>query len=278
MNKYVSLPFKSIWNSGYFKFDFTNKNSICFIFFSSRTDLEKNGFIKYLRKKYPDSKMVCFFQDLVDLQKNLDINHIKEVFDLVISYDQADAKRYNILYHPTVYSGILIEKNDKLQKSDVFFLGKAKNRFQKIILIYQYLQELGLKCDFYITNVNPVDQIYYEGIHYISNMTYKENLQHVERTACILEIMQENALGYTMRTLEAIMYDKKLLTDNLAIKTTPFYNPSNIFVVDNIADLDKNHIFFENISQKVDYNFKDNISPVRLLEFITDKLEQTYQK
>ena len=42
-------------------------------------------------------------------------------------------------------------------------------------------------------------------------MNYIENLKHIRRTNCILEVVQNNAKGSTIRTWEAIMYDKKYL-------------------------------------------------------------------
>jgi len=271
INKYIKLPFKNMWNYGYYKGDFGNKSPICFIFFHNWCEFEKYGLIKYLHKKYPDSKMVCFFQDLIELQNGLDIYHVKNVFDLVISYDSVEAKRYNINYHPTVYSKSLVAQNDEIQKSDVYFLGAAKNRLAKIILIYQYLQSKGLKCEFYLTNVNPHDQLHYEGIHYIQQMSYQENLQHILKSACILEVMQENATGYTMRTWEAIMYDKKLLTNNIEVRDAPFYNDKYISIFSEITDID---IAFLNDSSNnpVDYNYKEQLSPKKLLSFIVKKL------
>ena len=43
INKIINLPFKSIWNSGYFRNDFKNNKPICFIFFSNWYDIEKRG-------------------------------------------------------------------------------------------------------------------------------------------------------------------------------------------------------------------------------------------
>jgi hypothetical protein len=275
INRYIKLPFKNIWNSGYYKHDFNNSNPICFIFFHEWTQYERFGLVKYLRKTHSHSKIVCFFQDLVHLEKNIDINHIKVVFDVVISFDHIDAKKYNIPYHPTVYSYCLFEGENNAQKSDVYFLGSAKNRLDKIGLIYQYLDSIGYKCDFYVTNVDKKDQSNYQGINYISQMSYEENLQHVLNTECILEVTQDDATGYTMRTWEAIMYNKKLLTNNIEIKYAPFYNPSNILVFDNTEGIKKELVFFNNISRNTDHKYKHEISPLKLLDFIIRKLEKS---
>jgi hypothetical protein len=274
INNIINLPFKKVWFNFYFKNKFKDENPICFVFFGRNAILEKFGYIDFLKKKYPKSKNVCFFQDLIHTHEIINIAEIKRGYDLVISYDSVEAKNYNINYHPTVYSKFFVEYNTEIPKSDVYFLGAAKNRFDKIISIYQYLQSKGLKCEFYLTNVNLEDQLHYEGIHYISQMSYQKNLEHILRTECILEVMQKNATGYTMRTWEAIMYDKKLLTDNIEIIKAPFFNEANISVFENTDVLESSDFFFEDFSRKTDHHYKENISPVKLLEFIERELQK----
>ena len=40
--------------------------------------------------------------------------------------------------------------------------------------------------------------------------------------------MQEGGNGYTLRTCEAIAYNKKMITNNLTIKETDIYSEENI--------------------------------------------------
>lgn len=60
----------------------------------------------------------------------------KQNFDLVLSYDYNDAKRYDILYYPTPYSAIPVESVTN-PDNDVYFLGKGKNRLTEIIDAYE---------------------------------------------------------------------------------------------------------------------------------------------
>ena len=57
LNKIINLPFKCIWNSGYYKFNFPNNKPICFVFFYPWVIYEKEGLLVYLRKKYLNSKI-----------------------------------------------------------------------------------------------------------------------------------------------------------------------------------------------------------------------------
>jgi hypothetical protein len=273
INKIINLPFKSIWNSGYYKFDFPNCNPICFVFFSHWSEYEQKGFVKFLRRKYQQSKMVIFFQDLIDSKKNYDIKHVKDVFDLVLSFDQAESEKYGLEYHQLVFSFSPINKSTLINDTDVYFLGKVKNRLDDIITIFEYLKSKNLKCDFYLVGVEPSKQVYPDEIHYIENMSYLQNLQHVVSSRFLLEIMQQGGHGYTQRMCEAIAYDKKIITNNVEVKKAPFYNEKYISVYSDATDIDISFLK-DSLNDTVDYGFKEQLSPKKMLSFIEEKLNK----
>lgn len=266
INNFVDLPFKRLWNPLYFRFDFDNNNPLCFIFFGRRLNLEKYGFIRFLKNKYSDAKYVCFFQDLIEQHEDVDIYKLKDVFDVVITYDYNESKKYGIVHHDTVYSYYPLKGRTNLKPSDVYFLGKAKGRLPQILNVYEKLRTENINCEFYISQVSEKDQIYPNEIHYISNMSYSENLHHVNATKCLLDIMQSGAIGYTFRIWEAITYNKKILTNNNEIKEAPFYHKDYISIYNSYSEIDTSFLKMDN--DDIDYHYKDNLSPKRFLEFI----------
>jgi hypothetical protein len=266
----IYSPLKGIWNKFLFKNDFGNDNPLCFIFNERMLYLDNYGFIDYLRDTYPNAKFVCFLQDLVDTIHNVNIRTIIDKFDLSISYDKGDADRYRISYYPTPYSFFPVSEMHNENSSDVFFVGRAKKRLKEILAIYVELKEKGLTCDFHILDVEFKDQLYADEIHYNTLMSYEENLEHVLKTKCLLEIMQEGATGYTYRTWEAIMYNKLLLTNNIGIKQAPFYKPQYIQILSESSGLELS--FINNSERKIDYGYKEKLSPKLLLEFIESKI------
>lgn len=90
---------------------------------------------------------------------------------------------------------------------------------------------------------------------------YEEVIQSVVNTNCILEVMQDNQEGATLRYLEAVVYNKKLLTNNKSITTFPFYNPQYMKIFETVDDIDINWIKNQDV---VDYGYKDEFSPKRL--------------
>lgn len=271
INKIIKLPFKSIWNNGYFVDNFINKKHICFIFFGAWLGNEKNSIVRYIKREYKNSRVVCFFQDLIDVRSDVNICEIKSLFDLIISFDQAESKKYDIEYHHLVFSRCLVDSNNSVYESDVYFLGKVKNRLDDIISVYEYLISKKLKCKFFLVGVDKSKQVYSDQICYIDKMSYADNLKHVISTRCLLEIMQKNGQGYTQRMCEAIAYNKIILTNNSEVKYAPFYNEKYISIFNDSSSIDIGFLRSSPVGA-VNYEYKDNLSPKKLLIFIEEKL------
>ena len=269
---FPSNPLKSILNRFLFKSKFDNDHPICFVFTERVLFLYNYGFIDFLRTSHPNAKFVCYLQDIGETVENVHLESIFNEFDLSISYDKREAEKYNILYYPTPYSFYPFKEKKKLQQSDVFFVGRAKNRLNDIIKSYEKLTQMGLSCDFHITDVDPKNQKYSEVINYNTRLTYKENLEHVKNTKCILEVMQKGATGYSLRTWEAIFYDKLLLTNNKTINQAPFYNNKYIFIYESSKDFDER--FHVNSKMRINYYYKEKLNPKYFLDFIEINLKQ----
>jgi len=272
-NRFFKLPFQSIWNPLFFKDTFEDGKPICFVFSAGMAYLESYHFIQYLKSKYYGSKFVCFYQDIVDSVNNYSFEDAQNVFDLIISYDKVESSQRNIVFHNTVYSKYPIPLNESVPESDVYFVGAAKNRLGEIIEMYEILSAYNLKCDFNIIGVTEEDRKYSDSIHYVSHMSYIENLQHVVKCKAILEVMQKNAVGASLRVWESIMYDKHLLTNNPGLLTLDFYNPEFMHIYDNTKPKT-----FHWLNKEVFYNddTKDQLNPYKLLEFIDSELLKLY--
>ena len=108
-------------------------------------------------------------------------------------------------------------------------------------------------------------------INYIDKMPYIENLQRIKATKCLLEIMQKGGHGYTLRTCEAIMYDKKMLTNNPEVTKAPFYSSQAISVFNSAKDID---LDFVKTAKDFNYNYKEKLSPVHMLEYCGMRLSE----
>lgn len=278
VNRIVKLPFKAIWNPYYFRNPFKDDKPICFVFMRYLSFVNKTiNLTDYLRKKYPGSKCVLYIRDLFERQINkyyktpFDIKDIRRQYDLTISFDEGDCKKYGFAYFPLVMSSFR-EAVQQMPDSDVYFVGWAKNRLNDIIRAYDILRNHGLRLDFYLAGVEEGQRVYKEDIHYISFMDYRENLQHVAHTKCLLEIMQKGQASFTQRGAEAVCLGKKLLTNNSIIDKEPFYNPKYVSKFNDPQDMDE--AFISKIPEEieVDYHYKEHFSPLALLAAIDEQL------
>ncbi len=276
LNRYFRLPLQSLWNRYYFTDDFKVKRPLCFIFMADFARFgELTNYPTYLRKKYKDCKLVLYKTDLFSktplssygIQEN--ICKLKLTYDLIISYDKGDSEKYGLVYYPSVFSHNKIPEDKSIPMCDVFFTAKFKGRLPIVLNMYDFLTKKGLVCDFYLFGVPEEKRINRKGIHYISRlMCYKDNLKHVIRSKCLLEIMQSDADGYTYRTWEAIAYKKRIITNNGAITKAPFYNTDNILYFNDIQAINDDFIKKIPFMPIDDYNYVDKISPIKLLEYI----------
>ena len=276
-NNIFPIPFKEYCFSQFLGHEFPVNKPRCFIFFRNWLRLENFGFSDYLRKTYPNCKLVLFRQDLVHVEGN---DYIKEeeervlcnkIFDLILSFDQEDCIKYNYVYHPLVFSSYHGEV-ENLPKSDVYFLGLVKNRYKEIVKCFERLWENDVVVDANLVGVPISQRVYPDKINYIDGMDYKTNIQHVLNSNCELEIMQVGGHGYTQRMCEVISLDKKLLTNNPIVNTAPFYNPDYIFQINDYRDIDKDICSMIKKRDKVDYKYKENLSPIELIHFIEKHL------
>lgn len=275
INSIVSLPFKKIWFPYYIKGYEIPKEDVCFIIDASPFYLTTYmfDFFRYVKKLYPKGKYVLFYQDLIRLcPEDYRPNKMRDLFDLIVTYDKNESIQYGILYHPTVGSRLNVRCVDEVKDIDVYLLAKDKQRLPLIIDVYDALSNTGLVCEFFITEVPQNKRIFRSGIHYLDRpMKYVENIKHVVKSKCILEVIQNNAVGYSLRLWEAILYDKKFLTNNQEMYKSEFYDIRYVSIFNCIEDLNNKSKF---ILQNGDYQnpFKKIISPRSLLNFIEEHL------
>lgn len=272
-NHFFSLPFKSIWNKYLVPENpFNDDKPLCFIIFGIWRDLVISaGLGEYLKCRFPGSKTILFLQDILEKSHSLysskpfNADELKSFFDYVISYDQKDCDKYGFIYHPTVFSVPDLPLCKEIEETDLYFLGRAKGRFPLLLSVYNSFTKRGLKCDFFVSDVSENDQIVLPGMHYIKGMSYTENLQRISKTRCILELMQEGAVGYTFRLWESIVMNKKLLTNNKTVITSHFYNTDYIALLQ-----DPGYCDIEWIKKPLQNknHYVDQISPKELLKFI----------
>lgn len=146
------------------------------------------------------------------------ISEIKSMGYAIATFEPTDAINYKLELKPQI--GIINSTNEQESPSiDIYFCGKLKGRNTSINNIQLISKEYGFVTKFIIPKSSG---------DYIS---YEENLYNVSQSRCILEIVQDNQSGPTLRAIEALLNKKKLITNNKYIKKQDFYNSQNVFII-----------------------------------------------
>lgn len=267
------IPFKKIWYPLYFIPKFKDdKKPVCFICVGSYITVD---YIKYLRNKYPNAKFVKLHRDLVKVFQRLlpewTDEKLKNMFDLWMSIDENEAKKRGMIYFHEFESKTEVEISKNYPLCDVYFAGRAKDRLPMLMEIYNILTENGLQVEYYLTDVPNEERKMFPRITYADRgISYREFLFHTVNARCILEINRVGACGYTSRFLEAIMYNRRLITNNPSVKKSPFYDPKKILCIDKV---DTDIVDFVRNSRPVEYGYNDEFSPLRLIQKIDNLLK-----
>jgi len=222
--------------------------------------------LKRWRKGHPNVRLCCLTIDPLDAPYASAViakRKITEIgFDSVITFDLADAEKYGYQYTNSLYSAMELQKRGEVEQ-DVFFVSAAKQRLDMLHGVYRYLKQRGCRCHFSITGVEPKRQIQGEGLSYNHLISYDELLLRLQGTDCILEVVQHGQSGVTLRYYEAVVYNKKLLTNNENIRSMPFYNPKYMRIFHSVDEIDLEWI---RSSERPDYHYNGEFSPLQIRE------------
>lgn len=146
------------------------------------------------------------------------ISYIKDRKFEICTFDSNDAEKYKLVLLKQFYRILPVDKNNNyIDKYDFYFLGFEKNRTNIINDLRVKLK--SYKLLFHI--VSEQNQV----------ISYAKNIENIKSSKCIVDLVQDNQKGITLRPLEAIAFGKKLITNNKNIIKEEIYNPNNIFVI-----------------------------------------------
>lgn len=158
------------------------------------------------------------------------------------SFMKEDALKYNFKYGATFYNPQLlalnsIEKDSQTSTDcDLLFVGTDKGRKDFLLNLKSQLEQNKVACDFKI--VDNFRSLFSR--KYSREVSYKNLCRLNKRTSAILDVVQDGQTGLTLRIMEGLLFDKKIVTTNAAIRMDKdFKDNPNIYVItkDNIKEL-----------------------------------------
>jgi len=122
--------------------------------------------------------------------------------------------------------------------------------------VHRTLTGHGLRCDFRVLGV-PTKERVYAGLGYLDEpVPYRQSLELLKASKCVLEIVQHGSESATLRVAEAIVFRRKLLSNANALQGADYFNPAQMSIFDD--------------PEEIDCAFVDG--PLRYEEFCTDEV------
>nr|WP_303110599.1 hypothetical protein [uncultured Prevotella sp.] len=157
------------------------------------------------------------------------------------TFMKEDAIRNGFKYGATFYNPRLAQNcfdkdSQTATDCDLLFVGTDKGRKGFLLNLKSQLKKNKVVCDFKI--VDNFKSLFSR--KYSQEISYENLCRLNKRTSAILDVVQDGQTGLTLRIMEGLLFDKKIVTTNAAIRTDKdFKDNPNIYVItkDNIKEL-----------------------------------------
>ena len=208
-------------------------------------------YLDYMKKKF-GLKYVLIYLNPYDLCGS-EVKEFQKRADIIFSYDKKDSEKYGFEHIISVYSSSFLNKYRNMEKeieSDICYVGGEGGRLKEQLKVFSAIERGNVKYDFTIVGVKETEQLYQDKINYSIPLTYEDYIMKEAKSNTILEILDKRHTGITLRTLEAILLNKKLVTNNVNLSDMPFYNPSFMKIFKEPKDID-----FEFVKKKEEVHY-----------------------
>lgn len=268
INHFFPLPFRKVWDNSLSlsSVNFNNEDKYNVIFINTSIIKYNIPYLFQLKEKY-NIRYYLYMLDSVNTERGNEVKRYIEtegLIDKIYSFDNSDCKTFGFSYFVQPISKLRHIEN-KQPKYDLYFLGRTKRRENELLkMVDKYNKILNLNIKIVSDNQAEKEKLLSSGV-YSDYISYEENIKNILYSKVILEVIQENQSGNTLRYQEAILYNRKLLTNNKNIINMPFYNSKYMRVFTDITELDINWIKNNEI---ITYNYNNEFSASKLVDDI----------
>jgi hypothetical protein len=232
-----------------------------------KCDMTPVSILIKLRELFPRAKLCLYLWDSVDNIPG--VARKFPYFDTLHSFDPNDCKKFpQMQFRPLFFADQfrMPVKNVKEYAYDISFLGTVhSDRYAVIRQVRELAEKDNLKCYWFLYLQSRFIYRFYkatkrefknvpEDVFSFEKLSSSEISRIVDESRITLDIQHPGQTGLTMRTVEMLGMNKKLITTNASIKEYDFYRPENIQVIDrkNVRiDLDFLHTPYEPLSREL---------------------------
>lgn len=222
-----NLPLKSIWYSK----DILRCDCDKILVFESLLTPE---YLSWLKSKKQNASINVWYWNIV--KNTIDPKAIADTGCRLWSFSREDCKKYNMSFNPPPYFKE-VKYPEVDTRTDICFVGKEKGRLQGLLHWKSIFESQGLCTEFYITPNNKLDK----NPNYSHPMSYIESMLVSASSKAVFDYIEVINSGQSMRIMECIFNNRKIITNSVLIKDYDFYDSNNIFIVgeDDIGSLYK---------------------------------------
>lgn len=196
--------------------------------------------LNWLKKNNPDARCVFVIWNPIELI-DLDLKKIKKIGYDIWSYDKDQCEKYHVKHSPSFFCKSMypLDELDKIEiVHDACYVGKDKGRLRKINEIIDSNKWNKINWNLYVTP----DHFWQR----LKNKNYKKSISYLEvqriqsASKAILEMVPSQSVNITMRAIDAMVLNRKLITDSKNVVNMDYYNENNVFVIgkDDSGDLE----------------------------------------
>ena len=209
-----------------------------------KCDMTPASILERFREVYPNAKLCLNLWDSVENIPG--VTEKFKYFDTLHSFGLNDCEKYPILKFRPLFFGDQFRKEEHEgdYKYDISFCGTIhSDRYAVIKQVQKIAKEKNLKCYWFLYLQSKFIYRFYkatkkefrgvaESTFSFDKMSAAEIAKVVDESRIILDIQHPKQTGLTMRTIEMIGMNKKLITTNESIRRYDFFYADNVAVVD----------------------------------------------
>jgi hypothetical protein len=147
------------------------------------------------------------------------------------TFDDGDAEKYHMKMNPQYFEWRGPEYPGK-KETDLCFIGYDKGRYGKLRELKDYCRKQGFRYFFRLirdgsSSYDEADQdLFFDGM-----MDYTELLTYEQKSGTVVDLVREGQTGFTLRSIEAVAFDKKIITNNKSVRNGKFYSPEAVYIL-----------------------------------------------
>ena len=185
--------------------------------------------VKYFGKHPIADRQILYYRNALDKKAKKTVKIARKYGWEVYTYNTSDVRNYGLKYNSQCWNKKLAEKVRAItiREQDVYFLGQTKSRYQDLCAVKKQLEEKGFKCLFRMVSNKGEPGTQKE------HLSYKKYLIEAQKSIALLDIVEKDNWGLTLRPLEGLFLKKKIITNYTDIVHYDFYpsNKDNIFIL-----------------------------------------------